>query len=120
MWYETSRLPVHQPADDTQGNAPRPSVAGSLLCHVSVTHWCAASKCGPYSPERKERCRRLSADGAGKIVQLLNAHLDGEWVEGELTQDVFACADCHGKEKESDAMVKMNCATCHQFKDKHP
>ncbi len=120
VWYETTRLPRYQPAEGQETETSQASAAGSLLCHVSVEQWCTANNSDPYSAQRKERCRRLSADGARKVVQLLNADLAGEWIEGELTPEVFACVDCHGKGKESSVMARMNCGTCHQFEGKHP
>ena len=54
--------------------------------------------------EKKERCRRLAADGASKVVELLNRDLDGDWIEGELTAEVHSCVDCHSKKAQGDAM----------------
>jgi len=120
VWYESALLPRYQPEEPLIETFPCSSIAGSLLCHVSVSRWCDASNLDPFRPDRKKRCRRLSANGAGKLVELLNKHLEGGWVEGKLTPAVHACADCHGKNNVGSAMVKMNCAACHQLPSKHP
>lgn len=37
-----------------------------------------------------------------------------------LKAEVQSCIDCHGKQDRADAMVKMQCDTCHQFDAEHP
>jgi hypothetical protein len=120
VWYETSWLPQHEPAEPKWADEAEPSVAGSVLCHVSTARWCEASGCEAFSMEKKERCRRLATDGAVKVVDILNRRLEGRSEFRELTQPVQACIDCHGKQDLADAMGKMNCGTCHQFDDEHP
>ena len=71
-WYETSAFPIYQPADAAEH--PVHSVAGSELCKDSVGNWMAASGFEFGSPERGVRCASLSADVAGKLVELLNIH----------------------------------------------
>jgi hypothetical protein len=119
-WYETTPLPQFKPPKPEWADEAESSVAESLLCHVSVTRWSEASSCEAFSVEKKERCRRLAADGASKVVQLLNQTLNGDCIEGKLTTEVHSCVDCHGKQNQADAMVRMNCATCHQFESEHP
>ncbi len=71
-WYEATELPTYHPKD-AKDSSPFPrSVARSVLCHVSLGRWCAASGNKIGSPEMKERCRRLTAEVAAKTVELLN------------------------------------------------
>ncbi|TWT78780.1 Split-Soret cytochrome c precursor [Planctomycetes bacterium CA13] len=120
VWYETTPLPQYEPEKPAWADDTPSSVSGSVLCHLSTGRWCETTGCEAFSMEKKERCRRLAADGAGKIVELLNRDLDGERILGKLTPQVQSCIDCHGKEDMGNAMVKMNCGTCHQFDGEHP
>jgi hypothetical protein len=118
-WYEQAALPVFAPkADDAL--VIEPSAAGSLLCHVSVSRWQEASGCNAFSPEKRERCRRLTADGAIKIVEILNRYIEGCAPSAAITAEVQACIDCHGVKNARDAMVKMDCGACHEFSGPHP
>jgi len=120
VWYETTPLPEYRPISPKWADEAEPSVAGALLCHVSDSRLCKASAREAFSVEKNEGWRRLAADGASKIVQLLNRDLEGDLIEGKLTPAVNTCVDCHGTKNLENAMVKMNCATCHQFERKHP
>jgi hypothetical protein len=120
VWYETSSLPKYVPAEPQWAADAEPSIAGSLLCHVSTAQWCEVSGCGAFSMAKKERCRRLATDGAIKIVDILNRNLEDAPQFRTITPKVRACVDCHGPQDQADAMVKMNCATCHQFEGEHP
>jgi hypothetical protein len=120
VWYETSSLPKYEPAEPQWADEAKPSIAGSVLCHVSMSRWCEVSGCGVFSMDRKERCRRLATDGAVKVVDILNRRLSGESEFRKTTRQVRACTECHGPQEQADAMVQMNCATCHQFEDEHP
>lgn len=71
-WYETAAFPIYQPADKPEH--PVHSVAGSELCKDSVGNWMTASGYEFGTPERATRCASLSADVAGKVVELLNIH----------------------------------------------
>ena len=69
-WYESTNLPIYQPADKPEHTVH--TVAGSELCKDSVGNWMAASGFEFGSPERGTRCASLSADVAGQLVQHLN------------------------------------------------
>ena len=71
-WYESTNLPIYQPADKPEHAVH--TVAGSELCRDSVGNWMAASGFEFGSAERGVRCASLSADVGGKLVELLNAH----------------------------------------------
>jgi hypothetical protein len=120
IWYEKTALPQYEPAEPKWADDAEASVADSLLCHISTAQWCKVTECGAFSMEKKERCRRLAADGAAKVVGILNRAKMDESDFVELSDDVISCIDCHGPKDMADAMGKMNCATCHQFEGDHP
>ena len=120
VWYETTPLPKYRPKDVAELAEIPSSVAGSVLCHVSASHWCEVSGNKAFSKEQKERCRRLSCDVVAKTVELLNRDLTGSCTFAELTPDVKSCIECHGKDERADAMGKMSCSTCHTFSKGHP
>lgn len=121
-WYETTALPSFVPEKPQWADEAVPSVAGSLLCHVSVAKWQKASGFEAFSTEKKERCRRLAADGAAQIVELLNRRCtDAKCEFAPVKAEVKACIDCHGPRELGDAMGKMQCSVCHDFGGaKHP
>lgn len=120
-WFESTPLPSHEPSDPVLDCEIPKSVADSVLCHVSVARWCKESGCEAFSKEKKERCRRLAADGAKKIVEILNRKVDGVSVElPAVAPAVASCIECHGKNDMANAVGGMNCASCHQFDEEHP
>lgn len=122
VWYETTALPAFVPEKPEWAPEAVSSVADSVLCHLSVAKWSKASGNEAYSVEKKERCQRLAADGAAKVVDLLNRRfVDPRCAYAPVKAEVKACIDCHGPRELGDAMGKMRCSTCHQFGDqKHP
>ena len=67
IWYETTLLPVFEPAKPQWADEADPSVAGSVLCHISTAKWCEETGCDAYCVEKKEalstsRCRRGHED----------------------------------------------------------
>ena len=117
-WYTKTALPIYEPTAETEVQIETSSVAGSPLCHTSVTEWCNASGCGAKSAERKERCARLTADVAGRAAELMNAFVADE-LEASWTApaSVGECLGCHGPNASVDnAFGKMDCLDCH---DRH-
>jgi len=97
------------------------SVSHSVLCHVSVGKWCEVSGYASGSPERSERCARLTGDSAARAVELLNADLRGELKSVgtiPLSQFTADCRTCHykGKNYEGGQFTRglMQCESCHQ------
>ena len=115
LWYEQTELPVYVPDRPALDVKIPTSVSNSILCHISVTKWCKISGCKTFSKKQKERCARLSADAAGKTVELLNAHFAGEFSAAhEFDDEVKTCRSCHTKGSErSDSRGKMHCGSCH-------
>ena len=122
-YYETTTLPVFVSSRSPEVTIPR-TVSHSVLCHVSNTTWCLEADVDVESANRKERCKRLTADVVLKTLELLNRYVQSELPPNErktlftpLTGDTAACAECHNP-KGSDPKVscKMTCATCHEDK----
>ncbi|MCX7825813.1 MAG: C-GCAxxG-C-C family protein [Verrucomicrobiae bacterium] len=119
-WYAQTPLPTFRPAQPKFENVK--IVSRSNLCHVSVSKWCKASKCKISSKEREERCACLSGSVAKYTVELLNAHLAGEFkAVCKLPAESQTCRDCHDKgSPREDARVQMDCGVCHFTKTPHP
>jgi hypothetical protein len=123
-WYEQSQLPKFRPTQTAVSSeipsSIAKSVANSVLCHVSVSRWCKVSRCDAFSPEKRERCRRLTADVVLKTVELLNRSQEPSSRFAGLSAETNSCVTCHGKSDRSDVMVKMRCDTCHTRLGKCP
>ncbi len=117
-WYCKYPFPGYKPpmgkAGKVEGDLPT-IACGSPLCHVSVSVWCDASKYRAESNERSERCGRLTADVAGKTVELLNAYHSKKFVPlYEPSEVVGGCMSCHGKGSTlENTRGKMECSQCH-------
>lgn len=100
-WYTETKLPIFSPA------APRAQIVNvnasdSPLCHISVGKWMKKEGVAFNSPERRDRCARLSADVAMKTVALLN-----DWADGKYTPT-------HGSNvKDHGITTQLNCTECH-------
>ena len=106
-WYESTALPIYLP----EGAEPHPaqSVAGSELCKDSYGNWSAKTGLAFGDPIRINRCRCLTADVAGKAVELLNAHFFGSVVEEAPATPELAANEYIGVGKgfEGDVKVKV-------------
>jgi hypothetical protein len=103
QYYATTALPIYTPAKP-KGTFKNVNKSDSPLCHVSVGRWMKKEGVKFFSPERKERCARLSADIAAETARLLNLWADGKYTpahgsqaktHGMTTQN--NCGDCHSK-----------------------
>ncbi|MBI4787839.1 MAG: C_GCAxxG_C_C family protein [Chloroflexi bacterium] len=114
-WYTKTAFPTFKPATPKVVISAT-SVSNSPLCHVSVTEWCQAAKVKTESPDRSERCGRLTADVAAQAVQLLNDYVDGKFKAAYVVnQSVQTCGVCHLKGGViEDARGKMDCVQCHE------
>lgn len=75
-WYESTAFPLYQPDDMPEHTTH--TVAGSEFCKDSVGNWMAVTGYAFADAERKARCACLTADVAGKVVELLNIHFGYE------------------------------------------
>ena len=123
LWYEQTELPVYIPKRPTYNIEIPNSISVSVLCHVSVTRWCKVSGHKTFSKPQKERCKRLTADTAGKTVEVLNAHFAGRTsTTRQFNEKTKQCRSCHTKgSKLQNSHGKMSCTNCHSLSlDKHP
>ena len=106
QWYRDTSLPKYQPKNSSAIEMP-PSVADSVLCHVSTLRWREEAECTDLkSPLRKERCARLTADTAKKAVEILNAYVDNGILPSSPKIDPPSGLS-------NDGSTKMNCDLCH-------
>ena len=100
--------------DKKYNNALVGSVSGSVICHASVSQWCAIAKKKVTDTERKERCARLAGDLTAKTAEILNAHFAKTFVPTFVTNpNVNQCQSCHGSSLFNDVMTQMDCVQCH-------
>jgi len=122
LWYQQTELPQYVPQKAGLDIKMPKTVSNSVLCHVSVTRWCKVTGYKPLSKQRKERCRRLTADAAKKTVEILNAHFSsGSVVVLQHDEKTKQCMSCHVKSSETQPREiltektngKMSCSSCH-------
>ncbi len=122
-WYSIEKLPSDMANDFATQNkylvhnydqALPQSIAGSVLCHVSVTDWCVVADKTVGSTERKERCARIAGDIAAKTVEILNAKFAGTFTPTYTRDSVAAgCLACHSTTQKYAVMTEMSCTPCH-------
>ena len=115
QWYEKESFPAFIPENPGYDFIPPKSTPNSVLCHASNTNWCKDSGFDVASKERKERCRRLTADVARKVATALNEiHTNEYMADIHADEASAACLACHGKDgKVKNTSVKMTCNSCH-------
>lgn len=108
QWYSDASMPVFAPKEPKQKAEIVRTTSGSPLCHVSVGTWMKASGYALTSPERKDRCARVTASVAYHLVELLNEWKDGKYeTAGSFPAKVYGipaqgnCTGCHGDDVPS-------------------
>ena len=100
-WYADTTLPIYKPARP-KAQFTNVNQSDSPLCHISVGKWMKKEGVKFFSPERKERCARISADVAMRTAKLLN-----DWADGKFKPS-------HGSNvKEHGITTQLNCMECH-------
>jgi hypothetical protein len=110
QWYSETPLPVYTPKQPKQKTTIIQTTSASPLCHVSVGKWMKASGYTLASPERKDRCARVAASVAYKLVQDLNVWKDGK----------YASKANWTPAKDSGITAQQNCTECHDTKIPSP
>lgn len=113
-WYSNTPLPTFTPKEPKQKTAIIQTTSNSPLCHISVGKWMDKSKFALSSPERKDRCARVAASVAHKLVVDLNAWKDGKftpkstWKPGGSVGITGQqnCNECHGTNIPMPPMAK--------------
>lgn len=88
----------------------------SPLCHISVSRWSSESQLSAASPERAERCARLTGDVAAQAVTLLNQFAAKTFKATFVaSKSVTDCLGCHNTAAVNNVVssVKMDCQQCH-------
>ncbi len=115
-WYGEEALPNYTP-QSPKFQKIASTVAGSALCHISVTKWCNATGTKALSPERAERCAWLTASVAKYTAELLNAQAQSAFkVVHPVPAAVTQCLACHGKggvKEDVHASRMTSCTQCH-------
>lgn len=100
-WYTKTILPIYEPANPI-AQIRQKNISGSALCHISVGKWMAKEGATFDSPQRMERCARLTADITIKTVELLNDWSDGKFQPSRRSQVAMyqmptenKCRQCH-------------------------
>ncbi len=113
QWYSDAKMPVYTPRNPKVTSEIPKTVADSPLCHVSVGKWMKASGKSLSSPERKDRCARVTASVAYHLAELLNDWKDGKYkTTGVLPSKSFNipaqsnCAECHGSNVPTPPLAK--------------
>lgn len=119
-WYQSTSLPIYEPADNKFPDMPA-SKSQSVLCHVSLANWCFKADQAVDSPMRTDRCRRLTADLAAHLVTLLNEYKPSTPIQFEHSTATAGCLECHNKkDPEHGVSSQMSCTPCHDLPAKHP
>ncbi len=113
-WYSNTALPTFEPKEPKQKTAIIQTTSSSPLCHVSVGKWMQKSGFALGSAERKDRCARVAASVAHKLVVDLNAWKDGKftprsaWTPGKTVGITGQqnCNECHGTNIPSPPQAK--------------
>jgi len=114
QWYCEAALPVFKPKEPKVREPIIQTISESPLCHVSVGKWMTVADKPISSPERKDRCARVTASAAFHLVELLNTWKDGKYEEvgdwrpnGEYGMNAQPnCMECHGGGVPQAPMVK--------------
>lgn len=113
QWYSETAMPTFTPKDPKVKGEIQKTVSDSPLCHISVGKWMKASNKALASPERKDRCARLTASMAYHLVELLNDWKSGKYkTSGTMPakayniQSQHNCTDCHGSNVPTPPSLK--------------
>ncbi|MBE0448244.1 MAG: C_GCAxxG_C_C family protein [Actinobacteria bacterium] len=115
-YYSETTFPTNKHDEYAKIQGQAQSVSGSPLCHVSVTNWCKASGKKSFSPDRDDRCAKLTGDVAAYAVELLNKQADGKFTSAfTLSSVVQTCRSCHDKGGQlENTRGMMDCVQCHE------
>ena len=114
LWYSETALPTFTPKEPRQKAKIIRTTSNSPLCHVSVGKWMKESGCALGSPERKDRCARVAASVAYKLVRDLNDWKDGTYTQKSAWKPASNigitaqqnCSECHGSNVPTPPMAK--------------
>ncbi|MDA8433889.1 MAG: C-GCAxxG-C-C family protein [Nitrospiraceae bacterium] len=113
QWYSDAKLPTFTPKEPKIKFDMPTTVSNSPLCHISVGKWMKAADKSLGSPERKDRCARVTGSVAYHLVEMLNDWKDGKYkTQGAIPSKMYGitaqsnCGDCHGSNVPSPPTAK--------------
>jgi hypothetical protein len=123
-WYSNNSFPSKDHDSYARFQNQAQSVSKSPICHVSVTVWVntAREKDNPnirsLSPERADRCAKVTGDVAGHIAQVINDYYSGKYFAtfDPSKSEYSSCLSCHLDTENAynpNVKAQMNCTTCH-------
>ncbi len=114
-WYEKEPLPAFNPQNPGNDYILAKGISNSVLCHASNTNWSKTAEFKVDSNERKERCRRMTADVAKKVATSLNEIFTNTYTTNVYNDGTAnTCLTCHSSEgKVNNVAVKMSCNPYH-------
>jgi hypothetical protein len=102
QWSSETSMPTFTPKDPKVKTEIQKSTANSPLCHVSVGKWMKVSRKELGSPERRDRCARLTASVAFHLAELMNEWKNGTYkTKGTIPSKTYGihaqrnCDECH-------------------------
>ena len=116
-YYQYTSLPDQKPTTAKEDIVP--SIADSILCHASISHWTKVSGEKTFSAIRARRCAQLAGVIARRTVEDLNAQLAGNFkATAHIPAAVTACRACHDiGGKVENTRGKQDCFACHNGHD---
>jgi hypothetical protein len=123
-WYSNQSFPSRDHDSYAKFKNQAQSAAKSPLCHVSVTTWINTARkmdspnIRALSPERADRCAKVTGDVAGYVAQMLNNYFNGkDFLAFDPGKSEYgACISCHTDTQNAynpNVKAEMNCRTCH-------
>jgi hypothetical protein len=103
QWYSDTKLPTYSPKEPRQKAKIIQTTSDSPLCHVSVGKWMKESGYALNSPERRDRCARITASVAYALVKDLNAWKDGTYKQKSSWKPA----------SNVGITAQQNCGECH-------
>ena len=114
-WYSQNTFPSKRFDALAKHKDQVQTVPNSPLCHVSVSSWMNEVGASYKDKQRKDRCAKVTGDTVYRMVEILNAHLEGQYVMAgaALSEETEDCLSCHGTEAAYNQKGNMDCLSCH-------
>lgn len=114
-WYSQFSFPSQRFDSVATYKKQLQKVAGSPLCHASVSTWMMAAKSSYSAKDRKDRCAKVAADTVYQTVVMLNDYSDGKYksLAANLSKETESCLSCHGPKAADNQKGQMDCVSCH-------
>ncbi len=130
-WYEGNAFPAYVPTTVDAAEAGKPTldfsaanianlqiIPQSHLCHASRSQWSQHNGVPAAGPDLSARCGRLTADVAGRAVDMLTTYLQTTaYTAAPLDATSARCVSCHTPATTNHPVAAgMRCDSCHSDK----